>query len=262
MYHFFVPDAGDGPVIAVTGPDVNHIRNVLRMKPGEKIVISNGADRDFYCRIREIREREVLAEVLTEPVEETELPAELILYQGLPKADKMEWIIQKAVELGAVRIVPVSMKRSVVKLDPKKKKSRQARWQKIAESAAGQCGRRRIPEVGEVLTFREALEEAGEMERILFPYENAKGMQSAKKALASLAPGQRIAVFIGPEGGFDPEEAAAAGEAGAETISLGRRILRTETAGLAMLTLCMMRLEIAAEKAALQEADTAGGCEA
>lgn len=248
MYHFFVPEAGDGPVISITGPDVNHIKNVLRMKPGEAIVISNGADRDFYCRILEIRSDEVLAEVQPETVEESELPASLVLYQGLPKSDKMELIIQKAVELGAARIVPVAMKRSVVKLDEKKQKSRIPRWQAIAESAAKQSGRRVIPAVSPVMSYAEALREAESMDQILVPYENARGMRATKEALAALRPGQTVGIFIGPEGGFDPSEIEAAEQAGAQTISLGRRILRTETAGLTLLSLCMMELEMEAEE--------------
>lgn len=245
MYHFFVPEAGDGPVLSITGPDVNHIRNVLRMKPGERIVISNGADRDFYCAITEIRADEVLAEVLPEVVEESELSARLVLFQGLPKGDKMELIIQKAVELGAWKIVPVAMKRSVVKLDEKKQRSRIPRWNGIAESAAKQSGRRVIPEVTTVKSFREALELADSMDLILIPYENERGMEATREALEELRPGMTAGIFIGPEGGFDAAEIEAARVRGARTVSLGRRILRTETAGLAALTLCMMRLELA-----------------
>lgn len=210
MYHFFVPEAGEGPVLSITGPDVNHIRNVLRMKPGERIVISNGADRDFYCVITEIRPDEVLAEVLPEAVEESELPARLVLFQGLPKGDKMEFIIQKAVELGAWKVVPVAMKRSVVKLDEKKQRSRIPRWNGIAESTAKQSGRRVIPEVTTVKSFREALELAESMDLILIPYENERGMEATREALEELRPGMTAGIFIGPEGGFDAAEIEAA----------------------------------------------------
>ena len=249
MYHFFVPGAGEGPLISITGPDVNHIRNVLRMKPGERIVISNGEDRDFYCAVRELRTDEVVAEVLPEAVEESELPAELTLFQGLPKGDKLELIIQKAVELGAVRIVPAAMKRSVAKLDEKKQRAKLPRWNGIAESAAKQSGRSRIPEVTGVYTWKQLLEAVRELDLLLVPYENARGMQGTKEALSLLRPGQRAGIVIGPEGGFEPSEIADLEAAGGRVISLGRRILRTETAGLAALTLCMAELEAARENA-------------
>ena len=248
MYHFFVPDAGDGPVITITGADANHIKNVLRMKPGEKIVVSNGSDRDFYCRIAEVLPGEVRAEVLPEEVEESELPAELILFQGLPKGDKLEFIIQKAVELGAARVVPVAMKRSVVKLDEKKQKAKLPRWNAISESAAKQCGRSRIPEVTAVLNWTEALDEAKTLDLVLVPYENARGMAATREALSRLEPGMRAGIFIGPEGGFEASEIEGLTAGGALAVSLGRRILRTETAGLAALTLCMAALEIRAEE--------------
>ena len=220
MYHFFVPEAGDGPEIVITGGDVNHIRNVLRMKPGEKVVISNGDDRDFYCRIREIREDQVLAEELPEDVEDAELPARLILYQGLPKADKMERIIQKSVELGAWRIVPVAMKRSVARVEEKKQKDKVARWNRISESAAKQSGRRIIPEVSRPVGMRKLLEEAASLDLLLVPYENARGMHSFREALEELAPGMRIGIVIGPEGGLEPSEVEALEGAGSRVISL------------------------------------------
>ena len=258
MYHFFVPGAGDGPIISITGGDVNHIKNVLRMKPGETVVISNGEDRDFYCRIRELRDEEVLAEVLPEEVEDAELPARLTLYQGVPKSDKLEHIIQKSVELGAWRIVPVAMKRSVARIDPKKKKEKAARWNRISESAAKQCGRRIIPEVAEVCDMRGMLEEASSLDLLLVPYENAKGMREVRDVLRTLTPGMQIGIVIGPEGGLEPSEVEALQAAGAKVISLGRRILRTETAGPAALTLCMAALEIAREEREEHERNISG----
>ncbi len=254
MYHFFVPDA-DGPVISIRGGDVNHIRNVLRMKAGDRIVVSNGSDRDFYCVIREIRRDEVIAEVCPEEVEESELPANLILYQGLPKGTKMELIVQKAVELGAVRIVPVAMRRSVTRLDEKKQKTKIPRWNSIAESAARQSGRRIIPEVTRAMSWQEAVQEASRLDRILVPYENARGMSGTLQALRELKTGQDIGIFIGPEGGFEPSEIQVLKDAGAAVISLGNRILRTETAGMTALSLCMARLECEAEEGAASADD-------
>lgn len=256
MYHFFVPDA-DSPVISIRGGDVNHIRNVLRMKAGDRIVVSNGSDRDFYCVIREIRRDEVIAEVCPEEVEESELPANLILYQGLPKGTKMELIVQKAVELGAVRIVPVVMKRSVTRLDEKKQKTKIPRWNSIAESAARQSGRRIIPEVTRAMSWQEAVQEASRLDRILVPYENARGMSGTLQALRELKTGQDIGIFIGPEGGFEPSEIQDLTDVGASVISLGNRILRTETAGMTALSLCMARLECEAEEDAASADDSA-----
>ncbi len=248
MHHFFVDLRQiEGQKVRITGADVNHIRNVLRMKPGEEILISDGKGRDLLCQVCQIGPIEVLADVIREE-ESRELPASVTLYQGLPKSDKLELIIQKAVELGAARIVPVVTKNVVVRLEPKKEESRRRRWQAIAESAAKQSKRSRIPEVSRVLRFAEALKEASDSDVALFAYEHQKGMAETKKELAKAAPGQRIALFIGPEGGFDDAEVRRAEEAGVRSVSLGKRILRTETAGSALLSMLMLELEIKGEE--------------
>ena len=167
----------------------------------------------------------------------------IYLFQGLPKADKMELIIQKAVELGAYSVVPVSTRRCVVKLDNKKAEKKVSRWQQIAESAAKQSKRMLVPEVHSVMTFKEALVYAKELDVLLIPYELAKGMKETKELIRSIEPGKSIGVFIGPEGGFEEQEVADAMEAGAKPITLGHRILRTETAGLAVLSVLMFQLE-------------------
>ena len=207
------------------------------------MAISDGQDRDWYCIITEIAKDFVLAKVESE-AEAAELSAELILYQGLPKSDKMEFIIQKAVELGAKRIVPVQMKRSVVKWEEKKQQGKLARWNAISESAAKQSGRSTVPAVDPVLRMEKAAQEAAELDLILVPYENAKGMEATAEAISLVKPGMRVGIFIGPEGGLEASEVERLREAGARVISLGRRILRTETAGLAALTLCMYALEL------------------
>ena len=155
----------------------------------------------------------------------------------------MELIIQKAVELGVHSVIPVEMKRCVVKLEEKKKKSRRERWQAIAESAAKQSKRSRIPEVGEVLSYQAAMTMAGEMDLFLLPYENERGMAATKEALETIRPGMKVAILIGPEGGFDPKEVDKAVEKGARSISLGRRILRTETAAITAVGMCMLHIE-------------------
>ena len=245
MYQFFVePSQIQGKRIVIEGGDVNHIKNVLRMKPGEEIAVVNGIDgREYRCGIQEFTEDEVICELRFIKEDGLELPARVTLFQGLPKADKMELIIQKMVELGVYRIVPVSTKRAVVKLDDKKAKSKVARWQGIAEAAAKQSKRRIVPEVADVCTFSQALQMAKQMEVRLIPYELAEGMAKTRELIEAVKPGQEVAVFIGPEGGFDEGEVAAAMEAGCEPITLGKRILRTETAGLTVMAWLMYQLE-------------------
>jgi 16S rRNA (uracil1498-N3)-methyltransferase len=156
----------------------------------------------------------------------------------------MELIIQKAVELGVYAVVPVEMHRSVVKLDEKKKESRRARWQAIAESAAKQSKRNAIPEVTDVLTYKQAMAKAAEMDVFLVPYENEKGMLATKEALEKMTRGASIGILIGPEGGFEPKEVAEATEAGGVPVSLGARILRAETAAIASVGMCMLYAEM------------------
>ncbi len=245
MHHFFVePSQIEGEQVRIEGPDFNHLKNALRMKAGEEFLVSDSEGRDFLCRLEKAGEGEALARIL-EPRESAELPASIWLYQGLPKSDKMELIVQKATELGAAAVVPVSTRNAVVKLDQKKAGDRVRRWQAIAESGAKQSGRSRILKVEEVLTFKEALKQIREkdFDLRLIPYENERGMKAAKEAFDSLKPGMSVAVMIGPEGGFDPEEISLAMEAGVVPISLGRRILRTETAALAVLSALMLKLE-------------------
>ena len=244
VYHFFTEtEFFTESEAVITGPDVNHIKNVLRMKPGEKLLLSDGKGTNCLCEITELFPDKVLAKILPEEVDDTELPVKVTLYQGLPKADKMELIIQKAVELGAFSIIPVETKRCVVKLDVKKAAKKVVRWQQIAESAAKQSKRMLIPEIHEVMTYKQALEFAKQLDVKLIPYELAKGMKETREILSEIKPGQSVGIFIGPEGGFEEEEVAKALEAGAHAITLGRRILRTETAGLAILSVLMFQLE-------------------
>lgn len=230
--------------ITITGSDVNHIRNVLRMKPGEEIAISNGVDgREYRCGIEIFTEDEVICSLRFIKEEAVELPSRIYLFQGLPKADKMEMIVQKAVELGVYEVIPVAARRCVVKLDAKKAAGRVGRWQGIAEAAAKQSKRGILPQVHSVMGMREAVEYAGRMDVKLIPYELAEDMQRTKDLIETVKPGADIAVFIGPEGGFEPEEIRMALEAGIEPVTLGRRILRTETAGLTVLSWLMYHLE-------------------
>lgn len=248
MYHFFVqPDQihlSDKCVI-IQGSDVNHIKNVLRMKPGEEISVSDGRDgREYRCGILSTEGEQVLCELRFVKEENVELPSRVYLFQSLPKADKMELIVQKAVELGVYQIIPVASKRCVVKLDDKKAAAKITRWQGIADAAAKQSKRGILPEVTAVMPFAEAVRKAAGMDVRLIPYELAEDMGHTGEVIGSLKPGQEIAVFIGPEGGFAEEEIAFAQEKGLEPITLGKRILRTETAGLTILSWIMYMLEI------------------
>ena len=244
MPRFFVTRAQvQGDEIVIQGNDVNHIKNVLRMRPGDELSISDGEGMDYSCTIAAIDRDEVRVNIEESMDSCVELPVKLYLFQGLPKADKMELIIQKAVELGVYEIIPVETKRCVVKLDDKKAKNKIARWQGIAEAAAKQSKRGIVPQVSDVVSFAQAIKRASDMNLKLIPYELAEGMDKSRELLAQAAPGQDIAIFIGPEGGFEEREIEAALELGIQPITLGKRILRTETAGLAILSWFVYRLE-------------------
>ena len=246
MYHFFVDKNNiiDHTVI-IEGTDFNHIKNVLRMREGEEISVGNGEDENEYrCAIERFEEDRVICKLLFVKEANVELPSKVILYQCLPKADKMEMIIQKCVELGVSEIIPVASKRCVVKLDDKKAASKVTRWQAIAEAAGKQSKRAYVPLIGQVKSFKEAVLDAKRADVKLIPYELCEGMEDTKKAFEEIVEGKTIAVFIGPEGGFDESEIEEAIKEGITPISLGRRILRTETAGMAVLAWIGYKLEV------------------
>ena len=251
MYHFFVePGQISDKSVIITGEDVNHIKNVIRLKVGDEISISNGIDgRDYRCGIASITDTEILCELRFIKEDGVELPSKVYLFQGLPKGDKMELIIQKMVELGVYEIIPVAMKRCVVRLDDKKAKSKIARWQCISEAAAKQSKRGVVPQIHDVMSYQSALEYAQTMDVKLVPYEmeetldGASGMAGTKQIIEGLKPGQSVAVFIGPEGGFEESEIQSAIDAGMKPITLGKRILRTETAGMTVMAWLMYQLE-------------------
>ncbi len=247
MLHLFAdPSDVQDELLTITGPEVNHIRNVMRLKQGEEISVSIGGDgKEYRYGIESYTEDSVLCRLRFVKDKEVELPVKVLLFQGLPKADKMDLIVQKAVELGAAEIIPVSMERCVVKLDAGKAAKKTARWQTIAESAASQSRRSIIPRVLAPMSMKEAVEYAKEQTEVrVIPYELQEDDGSVKQYLESLKEGQSVSIFIGPEGGFAPGEVELAKEAGIRPISLGRRILRTETAGLAILSWLIYILEI------------------
>ena len=244
MHHFFVtPEQVKENHIYIEGSDVNHIKNVLRMKIGEELHISDGNNKKYLCEIESVSSDSICVLIKEEVVSDTELPSKIYLFQGLPKSDKMELIIQKAVELGAYEIVPVATKRAIVKLDAKKEASKLKRWQAIAEGAAKQSGRMMIPRISEVKTFGEALQIAKELDVNVIPYECARGMDGTREIFSSIKPGMSVGIFIGPEGGWEESEVEKAKELDVKPVTLGRRILRTETAGLTTLSILMYLLE-------------------
>lgn len=243
MFRFYVDETAIcGDLVVIEGSDVNHIRNVLRMKQGDRVIVNSGLGTDYYCIIREVFSEQIELQIESSKPCNAELPVKLVLFQALPKLDKMELIIQKAVELGAYEIVPVVTKRCVVKLDEKKSEKKLARWQSIAEAAAKQSARGIIPQVRQPLKFKEAVKYAGDLEYLMIPFEHAEGMVYSRQIMKEAAKTKSVGIFIGPEGGFEDEEIEYAKEAGARVISLGNRILRTETAGITVLSILMFQL--------------------
>lgn len=245
MNHFFVrPEQIGDKFITIEGDDVNHIKNVLRMQQGGQICVRNGQDnKEYRCEIKLFEPGSITAQIMWIEEMGIELSSRIYLFQGMPKGDKMEMIIQKSIELGVYEIIPMFTKRTVVKLDEKKEENKRRRWTGIAESAAKQSKRMIIPEVTKVMNFSEAVTYANQLDIRLIPYEMANGMKECREKIGKIAPGQSVAVFIGPEGGFDEQEIRLAQENGMWPVTLGRRILRTETAGLAALSILMYHLE-------------------
>ena len=232
MPRFFIENVS-GDAVTITGQDAAHITRSLRMKEGDSLTVCGGQGLDFHCVIASMTDSEVLLRVEETVPTDSEPSVRLTLYQGLPKGDKLELIIEKTVELGVTAIVPVLMQRSVSRPDAKSAAKKQERWQKIALSAAKQCGRGVIPTVEPMITFRQMLPRLREHQAVLFFYEC--GGLPLPEALGGIV--QKgltdVAVVIGPEGGFDIAEAQALQESGAFTATLGKRILRTETAPIA-----------------------------
>ena len=240
MPKFFVePNQVKDNLIYILGEDAKHIKTVLRSREGDELTLCDGLGMDYFCRIKALEEG-VVAEIIGSEPCQSEPKTKITLYQGLPKADKMELIIQKCVELGVDRIVAVSTERCIVKLDKKEEKKLE-RWQKIAEAAAKQSGRGKIPEIApKVLRFSQALAEAKKLSGAIIPYEKEenRGIRSFVENFS----GQEIGVFIGPEGGFTEEEIQSAIDAGVLPITLGKRILRTETAGMTTIAILLYEL--------------------
>ena len=241
MQQVFVNEAPIDSKFNITGQDAHHLSKVVRLKVGEKLRVSVSDGTNYICEVCDFVDKDVVVSVV-EQVASTELLNRIYLFQALPKGDRMETIIEKCVELGAYEIIPVEMKNCIVKLDDKKKKSKVERYQAIAKSAAEQSKRSIIPNIHPVMNFKEAFEYAKDLDILLLPFESKNGMQDTFDALAEIKPGQSIGVFIGPEGGFAPAEIALV-EDSVKLISLGHRILRTDTAAICSLSILMLKCE-------------------
>lgn len=220
--------------------DAAHITRVLRMNAGDEIAVFDGSGIEYTATLVSIGPKECVAEISDRHKSESEPSLKVYLYQGIPKSGKMETIVQKLVELGAYRIIPVEMERCVVRLDEKRKLEKTKRWNKVSVEAAKQCGRSVIPTVESPIRFREAVDEMKSLDLAVMPYEvlGHEGKRGLKELLKDFC-GESVGILVGPEGGFSDGEAKMAEEAGINRIGLGRRILRTETVGSAVVPIIM-----------------------
>lgn len=241
MYNFFVNDNEiEDSIIKITGENLKHIKNVLRMKSGEKIFVCNKQTAESYLTEIESIENDLIVCRIIEKNDSTESPIKVTIYQGIPKSDKMEYIIQKAVELGVYRIVPTEMKYCIAKIKDEDKKIN--RWQAISEAAAKQSKRNIIPKVERMRTFKQLCEEIKEYDLVILAYENSENI-NLKDILKEQKKSKNMAIIIGPEGGISQEEAEELTNEGAKSVLIGKRILRTETASIAILSMLMYEFE-------------------
>ncbi len=220
----------------ISGSDVAHITKVLRLSTGACLTLCDGEGTDYMAQIAEVEKDRIILTIESSVPSETEPEVLVTLFQGLPKASKMEYIIQKCTELGVHGIVPIATKRAVVKLEnAQAEKKKLDRWNKIAQEAVKQCGRGKIPKVCEVSDVAGVCKRAEEFDLLLLAYEEERecSLSSVLRAYPSV---KNVGIIIGPEGGFAPEEAEMLQNSGAKSVSLGKRILRTETAGHTVLT--------------------------
>ena len=247
MPRFFVKNEQiKGTSIEILGEDVKHIKNVLRKQIGDNIEICDqDTEKSYICKIEKIENESILTSIVEE-LQSYDDNIKVDIYQGLPKADKMELIIQKSVELGVNAIIPVAMKRCVVKIDSKNEAKKITRWQKIAESAAKQSGRNTIPEIKNIVNVEKIIQLIKEYDCVIVAYENEKNNTIKRELLKikeNIHDKVKIAVVIGPEGGLEEKDVEILKQNGAKIVTLGRRILRTETVALNVLSVIMYELE-------------------
>ena len=241
MARVFVPPTQiKGGQAYITGAEMEHIDRVLRLAVGDEVTILDGLGGVFLASISEKNKDNVFCDIIGADMPDNEPPVKVTLVQGLPKADKMELVVQKGTELGLAGLIPLQCQRSIVRLDAKKAAQRQERWQRIAMEAAKQCRRGKYPKVEQVMNWGEVLNSLPKQAIALLPWEeeSGRGIKSLRDKYEASAPSE-IYVFIGPEGGFTGAEVLRAQEYGVIPVSLGPRILRTETAGLAVLSMLM-----------------------
>jgi 16S rRNA (uracil1498-N3)-methyltransferase len=243
-HRFFVPqNQVSGTTISITGGDVDHIRRVLRLKEGDEIDVLDGTGRVYAAKIREIKGKEVICEVITSRSAKSEPETKVTLIQSIPREQKMDILIQKCTELGVDRIIPAMSERTIIKLDEKKKASRISRWGRIAKEAAEQSARGMIPRIDEVQSLDEALKSSKDFDLCLIPWEMEE-KATLKEVLRENHGAKSVLIAIGPEGGFSKAEVDLAINAGFKPVSLGKRILRTETAGIAVLAMVNYEFEM------------------
>lgn len=247
MYKFFISSnqVNDGKVIIV-GEDVNHIKNVLRLNTNDELIVcNNDLAKSYIAKIINISKDEVICRIVEENIDTTESIIDIDLFQGLPKKDKMEYIIQKTTELGIKHIYPIALDRCVVKIDKKDENKKILRWQKIAETAAKQSKRDLIPTIENIINLENICKNISKYDIILLAYENEENI-TIKQELQKLKKNRKlsIGVVIGPEGGFTGKEVESLVSAGAKCVTLGKRILRTETASIVMLSDIIYEFEL------------------
>lgn len=246
MPRFFVEEENiKDNIITLYGDDAGHISRVLRSKIGEMLTVCDGSGNDYEAEIIEISDNTVKLEIKATAFSDSEPSVKITLFQGLPKGDKMELIIQKCVELGVYSIIPVNTERSIVKLDKNKEKKKIERWQKVSESAAKQSGRGIVPKIGQVLNFSDALKKALELNMSMIPYEleENRGLKEFLDDYRTKG-AKTLGIFIGPEGGFAIDEIEKALNSGVLPVTLGKRILRTETAGMTAIANTLFYLDM------------------
>ncbi|NEU31647.1 16S rRNA (uracil(1498)-N(3))-methyltransferase [bacterium LRH843] len=248
MQRYFVREDQIGEnVVTITGDDVKHIGRVMRMQPGNEIICSDGESRTVRCKLTDIAADCVQAEILEELAPNTELPIHVTIAQGLPKGDKLELIVQKGTELGAIRFIPFAATRSVTKWDHKKSEKKIERLMKISKEAAEQSYRERVPAVANSLSVTELSKQLSSFDAVIVAFEESakdKEQTNFAKTLQSLHPGQTLLVIIGPEGGLSEIEIEAFTKEGAVLCGFGPRILRTETAPLYALSAISYQFEL------------------
>lgn len=242
MYNFFINDEFLQDLISIDGDNFNHIKNVLRFNIGDTFLVSHNGQSHLY-KIESFAKESLTASLLEKNYLDTSLPIEIYLFQGLPKSDKLELIIQKTVELGVNAIYPVSMERCIVKIDDKKAKDKTQRWQAISESAAKQSKRTIIPKVNAPITFNQMLSIIKDFDLFLVPYENELGMKETISSIKNIKSGMKVGILIGPEGGISDGEIEKVKALNAKLLSLGKRILRTETAAMLSVGAVMLYAE-------------------